>query len=76
MVVGNFDLSMNIVFVYDLSTDFLMHYPFRISQCFPFSVGRMDLNVLKILCSFNPYGRGQNQAAATTPPIAAARTKP
>ena len=36
LVVGNFDLSMNIVFVYDLSTDFLMHFPFRISQIISF----------------------------------------
>ena len=48
LVVGNFDLSMNIVFVYDLSTDFLMHFPFRISQCFPFYVGRMDVNIMLI----------------------------
>ena len=48
LVVGNFDLSMNIVFVYDLSTDFLMHFPFRISQCFPFSIGRMYVNILLI----------------------------
>ena len=28
-----------------------MHFPFRISQCcFPFSVGRMDLKILKIFC--------------------------
>ena len=66
---------------WDYSTDFLMHFPFRISQCcFPFSVDRMDLKILKIFFSldysFNPYGRGQNQVAATTPPMAAARTKP
>ena len=36
ILVGNFDLSMNIVFVYDLSTDFLMHFPFRISQIISF----------------------------------------
>ena len=36
LVVGNFDLSMNIVFVYDLSIDFLMHFPFRISQIISF----------------------------------------
>ena len=48
LVVGNFDLSMNIVFVYDLSTDFLMHFPFRISQCFLFSIGRMYVNILLI----------------------------